>query len=111
MRRITELGIAKIMLLGVVITCIAVICGGVFCLINDGNMDIYSLYYAAALHIITWPQTWILFGIWVLIITQPVRIFATACLFLQRKEMVLFAVSLLVLIMLLCSIFVAPLLK
>ncbi len=108
--RVTTLWITKIMLIGVLTSSAIIIIAGVLNLIKSSNGNYNLIYQHASTQIesLSSPQTWILLGIWLLIITQIVRVTATVVFFKQRQEKILFWISIFVLLMLTFSIFVAP---
>jgi uncharacterized membrane protein len=106
MKHISEITIARMMQVGVTICGILVLFGGILCLLQDGNIQ-----YKDALHNIAnltpavgTAQFYIFCGIWLLVLTQVLRVLATAWLFYKHKARVLALVSAFVFLVLLYTI-------
>lgn len=107
--------IGKVLFVGVLMSAIIVLFGGMHYLYLHGKQTyVNPLYLENAFHFSFYtmmiglskfdPTAFILLGFFILLLTQLARVILTACYFIAKKNLLYFGVSLLVLFLLVYSI-------
>lgn len=116
MRRM-ELLIGEVLSIGLLLSVLIVLIGGIFYLIQNANLLIhYQVFQQESNTVLSFSQWWnqkndfpaqsiILLGFFILVLTQVIRVILTAFMFLIRREYIFTVISLFILGVLLYSLF------
>ena len=105
--KFSEESISKLMKIGVIVSGLLIIFGGALCLLIDGHQPYLKIYQEAPKHILSMhdPKSLIFLGVWVLLVSQILRVMLVAWLFYNNREKILCWVSVFIFTVLTLSIF------